>query len=115
MIYTKLIGIGREYDIPEGNSVLGRKFKDSVIETRIDKSGANIQIEELGMENISRYHCDLENRDSILRVKDSGSKNGTYINNEELEPHKSYELRNLDLLRLGDCTLEVKIKQGLFG
>ncbi len=115
MTDIKLKGIGREYSIPEGNSVVGRKFKDSVMETRIDKSGADIQIKELGMQNISRYHCDLENDRGVLRVKDSGSKNGTYINDKELEPHKSYELKNLDLLRLGDCTLEVRIKQGLFG
>jgi len=111
----KLIGIANEYDIPNGNSVVGRKFEDSMVGRRLDKSGATIQIEEYGMEGISRYHCQLENHEEILRIRDSGSKNGTYINNEKMDPHKLYQLNNSDLLRLGDCTLEVKIKPGLFG
>ena len=101
-----LKGIDKEYEIPEGESIVGRHNQNSA---------ADIQIQELGMENISRNHCELENHEGILRIKDLDSKNGTYINDEKMDPHGLYQLNNLDLLRLGNCTLEVKIKQNLFG
>ena len=106
MVKAKFMGISTEYPIPAGESILGRKFEES---------DANIQIQEYDMEGISRYHCDIKNTDEILEIKDVGSKNGTYINNEKIEPHKFHKLNNLDNLTLGNCTLEVKIKQGTFG
>ena len=61
-------------------------------------------------EKINRQDESLFNQKNN-EIKDTIQK----INDKELEPHKFYELKNLDLLRLGDCTLEVRIKQGLFG
>jgi len=101
-----LKGIDKEYEITKGKSIVGRHNQNSV---------ADIQIQELGMENISRNHCELENHEGILRIKDLDSKNGTYINDQKMDSHESYQLNNLDLLKLGNCTLEVKIKQNLFG
>ena len=106
MVKAKFMGISTEYPIPTGESILGRKFKESA---------ANIQIQELNMEGVSRYHCNIYNNDGIIEVKDAGSKNGTCINEIKIEPHRSYELANKDILTLGNCTLELKIKNQLFG
>ena len=105
MVEMKLMGIEKEYIIPSGEYIMGRKFEES---------GAHIQIQEYDMEGVSRYHCDIKNTDGILQIKDAGSKNGTYINNEKIKPHKFHKLSNLDNLTLGNCTLEVKIKNQLF-
>ncbi|KAG7813467.1 hypothetical protein KL921_001013 [Ogataea angusta] len=57
---------------------------------------------------LSRNHAELFIRDNKLYIRDLKSSNGTFINDEKLEPHKEYELRLGDKLDLG-TTLESQV------
>ncbi len=72
---------------------------------------------------VSRHHCELEIDPPHLRVRDLGSRNGTYINghliglrNPEESPEAakemvfaSYELQDGDVLWIGPVTFEVRL------
>jgi pSer/pThr/pTyr-binding forkhead associated (FHA) protein len=44
----------------------------------------------------------------VLYYSDGGSSNGSWLNNAELEVHKSYAIKNGDLINVGGET-ELKI------
>jgi pSer/pThr/pTyr-binding forkhead associated (FHA) protein len=52
-----------------------------------------------GSEAISRNHCELLVTESGVTVRDMGSRNGTYVNDEKIEGVKT--LSNGDTLRIG--------------
>ncbi len=76
---------------------------------------------------ISRYHCLLDINPPHIRIRDSGSKNGTYVNNrcigrrgKDQPPSQgeNFELEELDLkdgdlITLGNTIFEVKITEEL--
>lgn len=90
----------KKYEIPIGEFVIGRSFEGSA---------ANIQINEVGKERISRIHCRIYNDGSKLEVEDLNSMNGTYINEKEITAGEKFPLKNKDMLGLGSCDLEVRI------
>jgi pSer/pThr/pTyr-binding forkhead associated (FHA) protein len=55
----------------------------------------------------SWQHASLKQENRHWFVKDLGSSNGTWLNNERLEPHRLYPIKIADQLRLGDTLLEV--------
>ncbi len=52
-----------------------------------------------GSEAISRKHCELAQNESGISVRDLGSRNGTYVNDEKIEG--TIELTHGDRLRIG--------------
>lgn len=72
---------------------------------------------------ISRYHCLLDINPPNIRIRDFGSKNGTYINGQLIgkrEKHQSaeegiklefpeYDLKNNDTFQLSDSNLTFKV------
>jgi diguanylate cyclase (GGDEF)-like protein len=77
---------------------LGKKYnldRDSVIIGR--SSGADIRLEQ---EAVSRNHCKLVNTGDSVIVRDLGSTNGTYVNDQLVD---EYRLRDGDLLKIGRC------------
>src|SRR5262245_2375103 len=54
---------------------------------------------------ISKRHCALIQRDGKVFVRDFGSTNGTYVNDERVEGER--ELRNDDQLKIGPIQLTV--------
>lgn len=61
-----------------------------------------------GSEAISRHHCAILRRDGKLTVRDLGSRNGTYVNDEKIAEETA--LANGDTVRVG--TLEFRIDLG---
>ena len=61
--------------------------------------------------SVSERHCLLEHRHGLLRVFDLESQEGTFVNNEKLEPHKWRFLTNGDQLRCGKLEFFVCIDQ----
>jgi pSer/pThr/pTyr-binding forkhead associated (FHA) protein len=57
---------------------------------------------------VSRHHCELivDERDHLVRVRDLGSQNGTYVNEA---PVDECELRDGDKLRVASIPFEVHI------
>lgn len=73
---------------------------------------------------ISRYHCLLDINPPNIRVRDFGSRNGTYVNSVKIgqrEPHQTaeegrklsfpeYDLQSEDKIKLSNTTFEVGIE-----
>ncbi len=73
---------------------------------------------------ISRYHCLLDINPPDIRVRDFGSKNGTYVNNKKIGQRQSnqtpeeagkltfpeYDLQSGDEIQLGNTVFEVLIE-----
>src|SRR5437763_1165726 len=59
---------------------------------------------------ISKRHCALIQRDGKAFIRDFGSTNGTYVNDERVEGER--ELRNDDQLKIGPIHLTVRLEAG---
>lgn len=59
------------------------------------------------MLGVSRRHALITVTDDAHIIKDLGSTNGTWVNDLRLPPHKSYILRNGDLVKIGQLRLYI--------
>ena len=75
--------LGRKYNLDTANLVLGRSSK------------SDIQIDQ---ESVSRAHSKIVNSGKSIRIRDLGSTNGTYVNDEPIEEHV---LADGDLIKIG--------------
>jgi len=66
-------------------------------------------------ESVSRKHCILVIRDGRLLIQDLSSRNGTFVNGEQLPVDKAKVLKPGDKLRVGKLEFEVLIEHGLQG
>jgi len=64
-----------------------------------------------GSELISRHHCVLLIEDGYLGIRDFGSKNGTYVNQERVVGER--ELKPGDHLTIGPLQFEIHVSHGL--
>ena len=79
------LDLGRKYNVDRPSIVLGRSSK------------ADIQLDQ---ESVSRNHCKLINTGKSIMLRDLGSTNGTYVNDELVD---EYVLRDGDLIKIGRC------------
>ncbi|MHC5038423.1 MAG: FHA domain-containing protein, partial [Planctomycetota bacterium] len=86
LIYEKE-GKRFEYHIPEGNMIVGRDRQ------------ADVAIFD---NNISRHHITVIRRDTMVMIRDLGSRNGTFVNNTRIT---EAELKPGDIVRLGNLSL----------
>lgn len=105
---------GQQYTCNSRTScIIGRAF-DCNIKLPDDKNHSTI----------SRYHCLLDINPPDIRIRDFGSRNGTYVNGEKIGQRESdqtpeeaakikfpeYDLKSGDRIELGDTIFEVDIK-----
>ncbi len=55
---------------------------------------------------VSRHHCALVIEEGYVGIKDFGSKNGTYVNDQRIEGEQA--LKHGDLVRVGNLEFEVQ-------
>ena len=79
------LDLGKKYNVDRANIVIGRSSK------------ADIQIDQ---ESVSRNHCKLINTGKSIMLRDLGSTNGTYVNDEMVD---EYVLRDGDFIKIGRC------------
>jgi two-component system, cell cycle response regulator len=79
------LDLGKKYNVDRPSIVVGRSSK------------ADIQIDQ---ESVSRNHCKLINTGKSIMLRDLGSTNGTYVNDELVD---EYVLRDGDLIKIGRC------------
>src|SRR6185503_10172455 len=90
---------------------LGKKFNLNRPQIIIGRSSkADIQIDQ---EAVSRNHCKIINTGNAIMLRDMGSTNGTYVNDEMID---EYVLRDGDFIKVGRYfveTLEREIGRAL--
>lgn len=82
--------------------IIGRRDPDIGEEPDID-------LHDFGAveKGISRRHAAIFWQNGALHVADEGSANGTYLNGDQMIPHRAYLIRNGDLVTLGGLELRV--------
>ena len=105
---------GRQYTCDSRTSCIIGRASDCNIKLPNDENHSTI----------SRYHCLLDINPPEIRIRDFGSRNGTYVNSEKIGQRKSnqtaeeaakiklpeYDLKSGDRIELGDTVFEVDIK-----
>jgi hypothetical protein len=86
--------MGVDYRIFEGNNLIGRDPVNTII---LSKEST-----------ISGRHATILYRSGKFWVKDEMSANGSFLNDAEMEIQKAYELKDNDLLRLGNTLFRFK-------
>jgi len=79
------LDLGRKYNLTRPQIIVGRSSK------------ADIQIDQ---ESVSRNHCKIINTGGAILLRDMGSTNGTYVNDELID---EYVLRDGDFIKVGRC------------
>ncbi|MBM7597879.1 hypothetical protein JOC34_000236 [Virgibacillus halotolerans] len=80
-------GKEEEIKLDEDNFIIGRADKG----TSFVEAGTGI----------SRLHIELVKLSDMYGIKDLGSKNGTFINDEKIIPYKIHELKHDDKIQIG--------------
>jgi pSer/pThr/pTyr-binding forkhead associated (FHA) protein len=93
--FTVISGLfrGQSFEIPRGAFIIGR---ESDCHLSLDSSF------------VSRHHCVLLMDDYTLRIRDLGSKNGTFINGELARTGQRI-LTNGDTIRAGDLVFRIEL------
>ena len=77
--------LGKKYAVDEDEITIGRDAKNNAVVVDLD--------------NVSRKHAQVTSREGKCFVKDLGSTNGTYLNDQEVT--QETPLRNGDLIKVG--------------
>jgi two-component system cell cycle response regulator len=78
--------LGHRVAMAKGEHVLGRGLDSDVL---------------VSLEDVSRRHCAIRVKPSGVFLRDLGSKNGTFLNEDELARNRDYPLRSGDLVHVG--------------
>ncbi len=88
---------GQTIDLSDGILLIGRE--------------ADCQV-RLPCDFVSRHHCALQLADLTLRIRDLGSKNGTYVNGRRIGTSESILLQD-DLVAVGTTSFLIDLVQQL--
>ncbi|MBK7534148.1 MAG: diguanylate cyclase [Myxococcales bacterium] len=77
--------LGKKFNLTRSQMIIGRSSK------------ADVQIDQ---EAVSRNHCKILNTGNAVLLRDMGSTNGTYVNDEMID---EYVLRDGDFIKVGRC------------
>ncbi len=83
--------LGRRIQLASGETVLGRSATCAV---------------PLALDGVSRQHCAFTVEGGRASIRDLGSKNGTWVNGERLEPHRGAALTNGAVLHTGEASFK---------
>jgi len=93
---AKLVGNGTEYPLKKGDNIFGRKSDNDV--SIVDPY-------------VSGKHGNIEITDSGVYLTDTGSTNGTMLNDAKLVPNQRTQLNPEDVIRLGSLEFRVVLEQ----
>jgi hypothetical protein len=82
-------------------AILGR-FSPGEVAPTVDLNPFNA-----ALMGVSRHHATITRKEQSYALQDLGSTNGTWLNEVKLIPNQGYDLRNGDLIRLGQLAFYV--------
>lgn len=85
-----------------GNKVILGRYSAGETTPSVDLSAYNAAL--LG---VSRQHASISRPEHTYLLQDLGSTNGTWVNESKLTPNTNHELKNGDLVRLGQLAMYV--------
>lgn len=84
---------------------------DNSIGRQSDKSHAEIQVPD-PTRNLSKSHATITVSSNEATIRDAGSLNGTFVNNQRLIGISQAKLRSGDKIRLGNKEFIIRISKG---
>lgn len=102
-------GVLVSYQLSQGTSTIGRSRQCTISLPKEEYAHDSIRKTAC---TVSRQHCEIYREDSNFLINDHlnpGSRNGIYINGTRLGQGERVNLRNGDVLKLGDYELEFRI------
>jgi pSer/pThr/pTyr-binding forkhead associated (FHA) protein len=91
LVLFKKDGSQKAFSVPGNITIIGRRHDCDLC---------------IPLKPVSRRHCQLYFNDQGLKVRDLGSRNGTYLNNERIEEASA---KAGDYLRIGPLTFLLQI------
>ena len=88
-----------------------KEFEFTEFPVRIGRETENEIILEDAKKIVSRSHAKIQNNSGGFQLLDLGSANFTYLNGEKLFPNVENNLKNGDIVKIGDYELNIIIEQ----
>lgn len=105
LVIVSVVGQGKEFEIHEGNNLVGRWDPEGASFPEIDLEQEDVDAK------VSRKHCILERNGQDLFVQDIGSLNGTFVEQgKRLEENERHQLQEGDEVVIGKIVLKVSLK-----
>lgn len=101
MAFGKLIirtesGDYQEYELTKPTTSIGRQAGNDIV---------------LNTSAVSRYHAQFEAAGGLVYLVDLGTVNGTFVNDQQVEPNSRVALSDGDVIMLGDVLLLFRLPQ----
>lgn len=91
LVLLKKNGPHKVFALPSGVTLIGRR------------SNCDLHVP---ITSVSRKHCQLNQHQGMLKIRDLGSRNGTYLNSKRVE---EAEVKAGDYIRVGPLTFALQI------
>lgn len=82
----------------------GKTFTLTKPRVVIGRAGTDVELDD---PEISRWHCSIEIKDKVIRLRDLDSTNGLFVDDEKV---RAAELQHESQFRLGSSILQLQIK-----
>jgi len=101
------------FEIVGSSGVLTLDIKQDVIIGRSDTTdnfSAGLDLTQYGAYQLglSRKHARIRRNGTQLELEDTGSRNGTFVNEQQLDPHVPYVVRDGDMARFGNMKVQLR-------
>lgn len=101
------------FEIVGSTGVLTLDVKQDVIVGRSDTTdnfSAGLDLTQYGAYQLglSRKHARIRRNGTQLELEDTGSRNGTFVNEQQLDPHVPYVVRDGDVVRFGNMKVQLR-------
>ena len=83
--------------------ILGRKAEAD----ETDGPDVDLNCFDAYKRGVSKQHAVIEFTDRVLTIRDLGSRNGTFLNMQDVSPNSHRVLRDNDIIHLGNLELHV--------
>lgn len=101
------------FEMVGSTTVLTLRVEQDIIVGRSDTSdnfSAGLDLTQYGayQMGLSRKHARIRRNGLQLELEDTGSRNGTFVNDQQLEPHVPYVISDGDIVRFGTMVVGLR-------